>query len=136
VSLGTILPSAVVDVTTTLIVTGAIASRDFYLGHHDRDAAVAAGSRDVFMYVMTTLGLVERYVTSWTGYDVEVRSISVRLGTSNYPGDQMRFDGTVTEVAHGDSGSEVTVDVVGRNARGAHVTATVSLLVGHQRVAN
>jgi hypothetical protein len=124
------LPSEVIDISTTLIVTGAIASRDFYLGHHDRDAAVAAGSRDVFMNVMTTLGLVERYVTAWSGYDVELRAVSVKLGTSNYPGDRMRLEGTVTAVSEGESGTDVTVDVVGSNDRGKHVSATVSLSVG------
>jgi hypothetical protein len=124
------LPSEVIDISTTLIVTGAIASRDFYLGHHDRDAAVAAGSRDVFMNVMTTLGLVERYVTAWSGYDVELRAVSVKLGTSNYPGDRMRLEGTDTAVSEGESGTDVTVDVVGSNDRGKHVSATVSLSVG------
>ena len=127
---GANLPAEVIDVSTTLIVTGAIASRDFYRGHHDRDAATAAGSKDVFMNVMTTLGLVERYVTSWSGYDVELRSVSVRLGTSNYPGDHMRLEGTVTSVSAGETGSDVTVDVVGRNERGQHVTAAVSLFIG------
>jgi acyl dehydratase len=128
-AVGTQLPQETIDVTTTLIVTGAIASRDFYLGHHDRDAAQAAGSKDVFMNVMTTLGLVERYVTSWTGPNALMRSIGVKLGTSNYPGDRMVLSGTVTAVEDTDEGRLLTLAVQGENSRGAHVRATVAGLL-------
>jgi hypothetical protein len=124
---GTLLPEQVIEVSTTLIVTGAIASRDFYLGHHDRDAAQAAGSADVFMNVMTTLGLVERYVTAWTGPEVLLRSVSVKLGTSNYPGDRMVLTGSVTGTADTPDGRTLTVAVQGLNDRGAHVRATVTI---------
>lgn len=126
-TVGTELPAEQVDITTTLIVTGAIASRDFYPGHHDRDAAVAGGSKDVFMNVMTTLGLVERYVTAWTGPDVLIKSSSVKLGTSNYPGDVMHFTGVVTSAQDTRDGIELTIDVEGRNGRGSHARAEVTV---------
>lgn len=126
---GTALPERAIDVTTTLIVTGAIASRDFYLGHHDRDAAQTAGSADIFMNVMTTLGLVERYVTAWTGPGVLMRSVSVKLGTPNYPGDRMVFTGAVSSATDSPDGRRLGLTVQGVNARGTHVRATVELTI-------
>lgn len=127
VLVGEVLPPEAIPITTTLIVTGAIASRDFYPGHHDRDAAIAAGSRDVFMNVMTTMGLVERFVTGWTGPHVVLESLAVKLGVSNYPGDEMVLNGSVTEVRDDHDEQHVTLQVLGHNSLGAHVTATVHL---------
>ncbi len=47
-----------VPVTTTLIVAGAIASRDYMPVHHDRDFANSQGSPDIFMNILTTNGSV------------------------------------------------------------------------------
>ncbi|MER7006780.1 MaoC family dehydratase [Dactylosporangium sp. NPDC000555] len=123
------LPVLDVDVTTTLIVCGAIASRDFYPGHHDRDAAVRAGSPDVFMNIMTTAGLVSRYLTDWAGPRAVVHGIDLRLGAPNYPGDIMRLTGEVVECTAADAGTAVTVRFEGRNDRGAHVRGLARLQI-------
>ena len=44
VSVGDELDPLVIDVTATLIVAGAIATRDFMPAHHDRDFANAQGA--------------------------------------------------------------------------------------------
>ncbi|MFC0530496.1 MaoC/PaaZ C-terminal domain-containing protein [Phytohabitans kaempferiae] len=116
-----------IDVTTTLIVCGAIASRDFYPGHHDRDAAVRAGSPDVFMNIMTTAGLVSSYLTDWAGPRAVLHEIDLRLGAPNYPGDVMRLTGDVVESVAGETGTAVTVRFEGRNSRGAHARGTARL---------
>ena len=46
----------------------AIATRDFQDVHHDRDLAQAAGSKDIFLNILTTTGLVQRYVADWAGH--------------------------------------------------------------------
>ena len=116
------LPPLDVAVTTSLIVLGALASRDFMPVHHDRDAAVAAGSKDVFMNILTTNGLVGRFVTDWTGPEAVLRKVSIRLGAPNYPGDTMRLTGMVVGK---EEGGRVEVEVRGANASGDHVTGTV-----------
>jgi len=123
VSVGTTLPELAVDVTTTLIVAGALASRDFQDVHHDRGLAQSAGAKDVFMNILTTNGFVGRFVTDWAGPDAVLRKVSIRLGAPNHPGDVMRMTGSVTRV----EGSEVEVDVRGANSLGDHVTGTVVL---------
>ena len=50
------LPELRVPLTSSLIVAGALASRDFTPVHHDKAAAQAAGMQDVFMNILTTEG--------------------------------------------------------------------------------
>ena len=125
VAVGDALPPLVVPITRTLIVAGAIASRDYQDVHHDHELATAKGSADIIMNILTTNGLVGRYATDWAGPDAMVRAIRIRLGVPNYPGDTMTLTGEVTEV---DPESGVaTVSVTGANERGNHVTGTVEV---------
>ncbi|NDU77018.1 acyl dehydratase [Actinomadura sp. DSM 109109] len=105
-----------------MIVATAIASRDYQDVHHDPSLAAERGSRDVFMNILTTNGLVDRYVTSWAGPAAVVKAIRIRLGAPNYPGDTMVLTGTVTGRR---PGGRVEVEVRGVNAIGPHVTGTV-----------
>ncbi len=93
---GTDLPELVIPVTRTLIVAGAIASRDYQDVHHDHELATDKGSADIIMNILTTNGLVGRYITDWAGPDAVVRAIRIRLGVPNHPGDTMTLTGQVT----------------------------------------
>ena len=64
---GQAIPEWSLPMTPTTIVSTAIATRDWQDVHHDRDVAQAAGSKDIFMNILTTNGLVERYVADWAG---------------------------------------------------------------------
>ncbi len=130
-----LLPPLVVDVTPTFVVASALATRDFQDVHHDRDRAVAGGARDIFLNILTTTGLVQRYVTAWAGPDADVRSVSVRLGVPCHAGDTLTFTGEVTAA---DGAPERVVSVTGRcdtggQVRGDHVTATVRLAPAQDR---
>ena len=118
---GSELPELPSEITTSLVVGGAIASRDFTPVHHDREAAKAAGMPDVFMNILTTNGLVSRYITDWAGPDALIRKVSIRLGTPNTPGETMTLRGKVVELSEQDA----TVEVAGANSWGDHVTGTV-----------
>ena len=117
------LPELVVPITTTLIVAGAIASRDYQDVHHDEALARQRGMPGIFMNILTTNGFVGRYVTDWAGPDATVQRISIRLGVPNFAGDTMRLTGRVTAVERG----VVDVEVVGRNRLGDHVTGAVTV---------
>ena len=121
VTVGDTLPDLPIPLTTSLIVGGAIASRDFTPVHHDRSAAQAAGMQDVFMNILTTNGLVGRFVSDWAGPNALIRQVKIRLGTPNLPGDTMTLSGSVTSV----EGDLVEVEVAGKNSWGNHVTGTV-----------
>ncbi|TGA83182.1 MaoC family dehydratase, partial [Streptomyces palmae] len=118
------LPRLAIPVTRTLIVAGAIASRDYQDVHHDAEAARAKGAPDIFMNILTTGGLVGRYITDWAGPGAELRGLAIRLGAPNHPGDTMTLTGRVAEVAEGTA----VVSVTGRNRLGNHVTGTVTVL--------
>jgi MaoC like domain len=120
---GTTLPELVIDVTPTFVIAAAIATRDFQDVHHDRDRAVERGGKDIFVNILTTAGLVERYVTDWAGPEALVRQIAIRLGVPCYAGDKLTFSGRVTQAG----GGECVVEVVGRCSLGDHVTGTVRI---------
>lgn len=123
VAVGMKLPELAIDISTTLIVAGALASRDFTTLHHDKAAAQAGGMQDVFMNILTTNGLVGRYVTDWAGPNATLKKVAIKLGAPNFPGDTMNMMGTVK--AKEDATGIVDLDVVGRNSWGNHVTAKV-----------
>ncbi|MET9695548.1 MaoC family dehydratase [Streptomyces sp. NPDC006529] len=116
------LPPLEIPVTRTLIVAGAIASRDYQDVHHDASLAREKGSPDIFMNILTTNGLVGRYITDHLGPGAVLRKVAIRLGAPNYPGDTMTLTGTVTAVAE----DTVEIKVVGANGIGHHVTGTVT----------
>ena len=123
VRVGDELPTLEVPLTRTLIVAGAIASRDFQIVHHDPYAAVERGSQDIIMNILTTNGFVGRFVTDWAGPAARLRSVKLRLGAPNYPGDTMHMMGRVTAL----DGAVATVAVTGANQYGDHVVATVEV---------
>lgn len=107
----------------SFIVATAIASRDYQEVHHDPVLATARGSKDIFMNILTTNGLIGRYVTDWAGPNAVIRKVAIRLGAPNYPGDTMTVTGTITRKQDG----EIEVAVIGANGLGNHVTGTVVL---------
>ncbi|ACU69017.1 MaoC domain protein dehydratase [Catenulispora acidiphila DSM 44928] len=121
---GEALPELIIPITPTRIVSGAIASRDYQDVHHDVPAAREKGSPDIFMNILTTNGLVGRYVTDWAGAEARILKIAIRLGVPNYPGDTMTLTGSVASV--GEDGA-VEVAIRGANQLGNHVTGTVTL---------
>ncbi|GGR98764.1 MaoC family dehydratase [Streptomyces nojiriensis] len=121
-NVGDTLPPLEIPVTRTLIVAGAIASRDYQDVHHDAALAQEKGSPDIFMNILTTNGLVGRYITDHLGPRAVLRKVAIRLGAPNYPGDTMTLTGTVTAVL----GNTVEIRVVGANGIGHHVTGTVT----------
>ena len=123
VEVGQQLPPLVIDLTPTVIVSTAIATRDYQDVHHDRDLAHQKGSQDIFMNILTTNGFVGRFVTDWSGPETLLTSVKIRLGAPNYPYDKMTMTGYVESKEDG----VVTVAVVGRNGLGDHVTGTVEL---------
>jgi hypothetical protein len=123
VQVGDELPTLVVPLTRTLIVATAIASRDYQDVHHDPGLAEERGSPDIFMNILSTNGFVGRFITDWAGPDAVLKSVKIRLGAPNYPGDTMTMSGQITKK----DGRTVEVAVRGANSRGDHVTGTVAL---------
>ncbi|MEV2225706.1 MaoC family dehydratase [Nocardia vinacea] len=119
IEVGTALPELVITADPTFVISTALATRDFQDVHHDRDKAVARGSKDIFVNILTDTGLVQRFVTDWSGPRAIVKSVALRLGVPLYAGDTLTLSGTVSAI-HGD---DIHIDVVGRDSLGDHITA-------------
>jgi len=124
-AVGDVLPELTIEATPTFVVSTALATRDFQDVHHDRDLAQQRGSKDIFVNILTDTGLVQRFVTDWAGPRAVIKSISLRLGVPWYAYDTLTLSGTVTEIDDG----VLTLDVVGTNSLGDHITSKVTLTV-------
>jgi len=124
---GDALPPFDLDVTTTVVVAGAIASRDFMPVHHDREFAQAQGAPDVFMNILTTNGYVARYVTDWGGPETMLHKIAIKLGAPAVPGKPLRFSGRVTGAREEGDLRIIELEIRAANALGDHATGSVVL---------
>ncbi|MFD0891064.1 hypothetical protein ACFQ08_41500, partial [Streptosporangium algeriense] len=120
VEVGTVLPAA----TITLTPAGSAppAAGDRTPPRRDPDEGG-------FLNILTTMGLVERYVTDWAGPEALVRGINVKLGPSAHAGETLVLTGTVVSR----EGEEFTVRVLGEVGLGEHVRGTVRLVFPDQR---
>ncbi len=125
IAVGDELPPFDLQVTSTVIVAGAVASRDFMPAHHDREFAMAQGAPDIFMNILTTNGYVSRFVTDWAGPEAMIRRISIRLGAPAVPGQPLRFTGRVAQTSQEGDQHVIEVAVRSANELGDHATGTV-----------
>lgn len=107
-----------VELTPTFVISSALATRDFTPLHHDPALARAQGSADIFLNILTTMGLVQRYALQRRPGAV-LAGISVRLGVPAYAGDTLTLTGQDID--------DHTIEVRGAVSLGDHVTATVRL---------
>jgi uncharacterized OB-fold protein/acyl dehydratase len=112
------LPEIEIPLTPTFVIATALATRDFTPVHHDAELARAQGSKDIFLNILTTMGLVQRFVTEAVP-GTDLAGISVRLGVPAYAGDTLTLTGRFA--------ADDTVEVRGAVGLGDHVTATVRL---------
>jgi acyl dehydratase len=129
VVVGDRLPLCPIAITPTLIVSTAIASRDYQDVHHDRDLAQHKGSKDIFMNILTSSGLSGRFISDWAGPDAIFKNLKLRLGAPNYPYDTMTLSGSVTKKETIDGQGVVTVGYQGLNSLGAHVTGSADIVL-------
>jgi uncharacterized protein len=124
------LPALTIELTPTFVIATALATRDFTPLHHDPELARAQGSKDIFLNILTTMGLVQRYVTEAVpgAALAGIAGIAVRLGVPAYAGDTLTLTGRFADAT--------TLEVRGAVRLGDHVTATVRLYVSggpHER---
>ena len=134
VGVGDTLPHMTVEVTATVVVATAIATRDFMPVHHDRDYANQQGAPDIFMNILSDTGFCSRFLTDWAGHDAFVTKLAIRLGVPVFPGATLVYTGSVTGVSRGegDRSDEGYVEVAFRatTALGEHLTGTATVSLG------
>jgi hypothetical protein len=113
-----------VDVTATVVVAGAVATRDFMPVHHDRDYANSQGSPNIFMNILSDTGFCTRFLTDWAGPEAAVRKVAIRLGVPAYAGSKLAYTGNVTATSEADGEGLVEVAFRAANDQGDHVSGT------------
>ena len=114
----------IVPATPTQIIAGALATRDFYPVHHDRDFARAHGNSDLLMNILTTNGLLSRIVGEWFE-QAPLLALSTRLVAPAYAHDELSVSGEVTSID--DGVAEVAIRAALRH--GVHADAVARVAV-------
>ena len=129
VAVGDELPPLVIDMTATVVVAGAIATRDFMPVHHDRNYANAQGAPEIFMNILSDTAYCSRFVTDWAGPEAMIRTLAIRLGVPAFANSVLTYTGAVAAIDVIDGDGRVTVELRATNDLGEHVsgTAVVSL---------
>lgn len=112
------LPMLEIPVSTTTVISGALAFNDFELVHHDRDVARSQGLPDIIMNSATSLGLIYRYATETAPPGWHCVRIVMKLGTPCVPGDTLSFSGR--------RDADLALEVRATTRRGEHLKATAS----------
>lgn len=110
-----------IPLTPTFVIATALATRDFNPVHHDTALARAQGTKDIFLNILTTMGLVQRAALA-AAPGATLGGIAVRLGVPAYAGDTLRL--------YAERVDATTLKVRGAVSLGDHVTATVKLKEG------
>lgn len=97
---GAVLPERRIPLTPTLIVAGALATRDMYPVHHDRDFARSHGNPDMLMNILTTNGLLSRVVGEWSD-GARLTRLVTSLRAPAYPYNTLTVGGVVADAAAG-----------------------------------
>jgi len=117
----------VIQVTASVIVAGAIATRDFMPVHHDRDYANTQGAPDIFMNILSDTAYCSRFLTDWAGPEAMVKKLAIRLGVPVFPGSTLTYTGTVISTSQERGECLVEVGLRATNNLGDHVTGTAVL---------
>jgi hypothetical protein len=124
IRIGDSITPMTIDVTPTVVVAAAIASRDFMPVHHDREYANSQGSPHIFMNILTDTGFCSRFLTDWAGPEAMVRKIAIRLGVPAYANSKLEYTGSVTGTSQiGDEGI-VDIEFRATNDQGDHLSGT------------
>ena len=115
------------DITATVVVAGAIATRDFMPVHHDRDYANSQGAPEIFMNIMTDNAYCSRFLTDWAGPEAMVKRIAIRLGVPAHAGSKLEFTGSVTGKSRAGAEGIVEVEFRATNDKGDHLSGTATL---------
>lgn len=131
-SVGDTLPEFVLPITAKLVVSTAMASQDFQDVHHDKNAAIEKGTPDIFMNILTTNGIVGRYLTDWAGPGSRIKNIQFNLGAPNFPGDTMVMSGEITELSDEAEHTLAHINFKGKNGMGNHVSGTAIMQLAQE----
>lgn len=97
VAVGAEVPALKLRVTTTAVIAGALASRDYSPLHHDYHYVTAeAGHPDIFLNTPHQAALFERLLSDWAGPRGRLGRMKFAMKSSVYAGNDISISGRVT----------------------------------------
>jgi hydroxyacyl-ACP dehydratase HTD2-like protein with hotdog domain len=133
VSVGDAIPALSVSVDQTQMFFFSAATYNGHRIHYDKTwATEVEGYPDILVHGPLQAALLARAVTDWAGPDGRLVGYAIQNRASAFPGEELRFVGTVTGKHDGDDGGHGLVDLEIRGEKGEDQvlmpgTATVSL---------
>ena len=87
-----------IEVSTTTVVLGAMATRDYAPMHHDHACATqTSGTRDIFLNTPHQAAFLERYLTDWSGPRGRLGRMRLSMKDSVCPGDTLQIAGRIEQ---------------------------------------
>ena len=126
---GMTLPTLLKTPGYMTLVEYAGASRDYYDIHHDRDAARAAGHRDVVVQGSLKAAYVGQLMTDWIGDAGRLASLTVQYRGGDVPDEPLAVTGVVTDVACLETSVDVTCEVWVENPAGIRTLRGTAIAV-------
>lgn len=103
VVVGAELPELYFDITSTVVISGALANRDYSQLHHDVSyAREEAGHPNIFMNTQLQGAFFERYLYDWAGSKCRLARMRFRMKRPVYADSHIAIKGVVTEVLRDD----------------------------------
>ena len=136
ISVGQALPSLHLDIALGAVVLTPAFTKDPYQGHWDVDHIRSLGHPTVFMNTMSLMGILDRFVTDWSGPATFIVRHSITMRRPTYAGRQIVATGSVVDKRMSDDprrwGPAQLIDVAVRVASegeelcDGHVTASLN----------
>jgi len=92
---GDTLPELVMPISYRRVIQDVAATRDFFPGHHDPAYAKKQQVKDIYLNTMFLQGLVDRYVSDWSGPEAFIRKRRIHMQISIAAGDTVTINGVV-----------------------------------------
>ncbi len=123
------LPEQSREITRTTVVSTAIATRDFQNVHHDHEAAKKSGTKDIFLNILTTGGLISKYLTDWSGPEGELKNVVIKLAMPCYPGDTLVNTGNIVKKYEEGDQHLVDIQYTLSTGSGPHAMGTATMVL-------
>ncbi|MEH6584413.1 MAG: hypothetical protein V7754_20940 [Halioglobus sp.] len=127
VAVGESLGALQLDISSTDVIAGAMASRDYSPLHHDYHYVTEeAGHRDIFLNTPHQAALLEKYLSDWSGPGGRLGRMRFTMKASIYAGDSIILDGEVVDKSVDASGCswlklKLWIEVKGETATACEV---------------
>ncbi len=121
------LPPIKREITRTTVISTAIATRDFQDVHHDHEAAKRSGTPDIFLNILTTGGLIGKFLTGWSGPESELKNVVINLALPCYPGDTLTSTGQIVKKYTEGDDHLVEIAYSLTTGNGAHGSGTATM---------